>query len=305
VLLSPGPPEAFDSVAVKDPSIVRYQGAWHLFYTARNRAGYSLGYVRAPKLEQLEGAPRFALTQLHPAKSSYAAAPQVFYFRPQRKWYLVFQTDEANYLPVYSTTASPAVPGSWSAPQPLVEKRESAKWIDFWIVCDDRSAYLFYTRDHREAMVMSTRLEDFPRGFSNPRAVFSPVHEAVHVYSVAGSRPAFAMLFERQSGDLRRFGLARSTSLAGPWTPAEEDFAGGEQLDYLPGRPRWTEEVSHGELLRQGYDERMEVSADLWEFLIQGLPAGEHRGEYPLLPWRLGLIRTPAVEPAEKRAPQR
>lgn len=294
VLLSPGPERAFDSVAVKDPSVVRYRGQWHVFYTARNRTGYTLGYVSAPKLEELDRAARHQLSQLRANKSAYAAAPQVFYFRPQRKWYLIFQTNDANYLPVYSTSDTLQDPASWTAARPLVEKRESAKWIDFWVLCDDQFAYLFYTRDHRDVMMMTTRLADFPNGFSTPRNVFAPVHEAVHVYAVRGSRPSYVMLYEQQENDRRHFGMARAKSPAGPWTVSDPEFATAYQLNYVPGRMRWTDEVSHGELLRSGWDERLEVSGDQWEFLVQGIRNDEHVGDYALLPWRLGLIRSTA-----------
>ncbi len=305
VLLHPGANGNFDSVAVKDPSIVRYRGVWHLFYTARDRTEYSLGYITASRLEGFDAAPRHALEQLRGVKSRYAAAPQIFYFEPQKKWYLIFQTADSNYQPVYSTSASIGDPASWSAPRPLVEKHEGGKWIDFWVLCDERQAYLFYTREHREMMMMTARLDSFPSGFSSPRVVFSPVHEAAHVYAVQGSRPLYVMLYEKQQDGLRRFGLARATSPAGPWTVAEASFASGGQLVYLPGRERWTDEVSHGELLRAGYDQRLEISPDQWEFLVQGMPAAEHRGDYPLLPWRLGLLRSPGGVPAEIRALRR
>ncbi len=53
-----------------------------------------------------------------------------------------------------------------------------------------------------------------------------------------------------------------------------------------------TDEVSHGELLRAGYDETMDIGQREIEFLIQGMPAGDHKGPYPSLPWSIGLIRS-------------
>ena len=291
-VLVAGPVGTFDSVAVKDPSIVRYQDRWHMFYTARDRDDYTLGYISAPDLNDFTRARRHALKQLHSAKSKYAAAPQVFYFRPHQKWYLIFQTSDSNYLPVFSTTEDIRDPTSWTQAKPLVNKKDNGKWIDFWVICDDRFAYLFFTRDHKDVVVMTTKLEDFPNGFSNLRTVFSPIHEAVHVYSIRGSRPSYAMIYEQRDGERRRFGLARAGSLSGPWAVDNENFATGEGLRYTPKKPRWTDEVSHGEMLRTGWDERLQIASDRWQFLIQGMPREEHRGEYVLLPWRLGLIHS-------------
>ena len=119
-LLLPGEPGAFDEVAVKDPSIVYFSDAWHVFYTARSKAAYSLGYASAPRLEALQGAERHQLSHLGGRQDGYAAAPQVFFFEPQQRWYLVYQTRDANYQPVYATTTAIAEAGSWSGPKNLV-----------------------------------------------------------------------------------------------------------------------------------------------------------------------------------------
>jgi endo-1,4-beta-xylanase len=71
---------------------------------------------------------------------------------------------------------------------------------------------------------------------------------------------------------------------------ADADFAKGAQLQYAPGVEPWTKEVSHGELLRTGYDETLEVNGAKAQFLIQGMPPELHSGDYPSLPWRLGII---------------
>lgn len=287
-LFSPGAPGRFDETAVKDPSIVFHGGRWHLFYTARGQGRYSLGYASAETMEGLQGARRHPLPQLSSGQTPYAAAPQVFYFRPQRRWYLIYQTTEANYQPVFSTAKRVDQPSEWTRPRPLMVKRDAAKWIDFWVICDERFAYLFFTRDHKELYFARTRLERFPEGWGEPRRAFGPQHESAHVYQAAGTEKKYILLFETQEGDLRSFGLAEAGSLDGPWREVERRFAPGAGLSFTA--ERWTAEVSHGELIRSGYDERLEADARHFRFLIQGLPAGEHRGPYPELRWRLGVI---------------
>jgi predicted GH43/DUF377 family glycosyl hydrolase len=75
-LFRPGPAGSFDETSVKDPSIVRFNGAWHVFYTARGRNQYTLGYVSAATLEGLQAAPRRQLANQHAGKSSYTLAPK-------------------------------------------------------------------------------------------------------------------------------------------------------------------------------------------------------------------------------------
>ena len=91
LVMLPGPEGSFDEVAVKDPSVVFYDGKWHVFYTARSKEEYTTGYVSAETLAGLQTAPRHELKMIR-GKKRYACAPQVFYYEPQRKWYLIFQT---------------------------------------------------------------------------------------------------------------------------------------------------------------------------------------------------------------------
>ncbi len=52
-LLYPGEKGSFDEVAVKDPSIVFYEGSWHLFFTARSAKQYTIGHASVDKLTEL------------------------------------------------------------------------------------------------------------------------------------------------------------------------------------------------------------------------------------------------------------
>lgn len=296
-ILCPGPPGTFDETAVKDPTIVRHEGMWHLFYTARGRDSYSIGYVAADELAKLESAKRYPLEQLRGRTDPYAAAPQVFYFAPQERWYLVFQTRDSNYQPAYATTERIGNPDSWSAPAVLAEKKDDAKWIDFWVICDETTAYFFYTRNHKDLYRMTTALADFPLGFGDPRRVFGPVHEAVHIYRAKG-RHEYHMLYEtRFRKDFRRYGLATAKALAGPWTRVTSNYARARQLRWDGGAVPWTEEVSHGEMIRSGFDQCLEYDPLESRFLIQGMPASQHQGPYPKLPWSLGIIH---LDPAPR-----
>lgn len=284
LVLDRGAPGSFDSTAVKDPSIVQFESRWYLFYTARGNQKYSIGYVSAPDLRKIKAAPRFQLSQLNDGSGMYVA-PEVFYFQPLRKWFLIYQTSRSNYQPAFSSTSTIDRPASWSRPETLVNKSDRAKWIDFWVICDNRLAYLFYTRNHKDVTVMTTPLKDFPHGFSHPQVVFSGVHEAVHIYREAGMQEKYALLFEsRNASGWRDYGLAEAPRLLGPWTTTNRHFA--SRIDN-----GWSRDVSHGELLRTGYDQLLEADVAHAQFLIQGMPPQDHTGNYPSLPWRLILIR--------------
>jgi endo-1,4-beta-xylanase len=310
-ILEPGPPGTPDEVAVKDPSIVFYNGEWRLFYSGVDRAGrYSINYVSSERLSGLASAIRHRLPVINGEKGYAAAAPQVFFFEPQGKWYLIFQTilekpgaswpekielpgfAPSKYTPMYSTTCDITDPESWSEPRVLIDKKDPAKWIDFWVICDEERAFLFFTRDHLHMYWLSTPITKFPLGFDRLAKArgAGKVHEASCIYKVGGQEK-YLMLFEqRRSRDVRFFGYAEADDLSGPWRRARRPFASSESLVFSDGVEPWTSMVSHGELLRSGYDQQMEIwSAEDIEFLIQGttsIPANYHETR-----WGLGLIR--------------
>jgi len=49
-------------------------------------------------------------------------------------------------------------------------------------------------------------------------------------------------------------------------------------------------EVFHGEAIRSGYNQKMEIKPGPWMLLVQGLRAEDHHGDYAELPWHMGLI---------------
>jgi len=53
----------------------------------------------------------------------------------------------------------------------------------------------------------------------------------------------------------------------------------------------WTHDISHGEMVRAGYDEKLEIEPCNLQFLYQGAdPLAETGGDYNKIPWHLGLI---------------
>ena len=56
---------------------------------------------------------------------------------------------------------------------------------------------------------------------------------------------------------------------------------------------QWTDSISHGELIRSGHGERLEVDPAGLRFLFQGVTGGERTGKpYGEIPWQLGLLKS-------------
>lgn len=229
---------SFDEVAVKDPSIVFFENKWHLFYTARDSNEYTTGYISAKKLSELKKATRHELKTIR-GKTNYGCAPQIFFFEPQKKWYLIFQNHDSNYQPAFATNYNIAEPEKWSKAQNLIEKDSRKKWIDFWIIADEEMVYLFYTEAHFGVMVRSTKISDFPNGWGKSELVLENIHEAVHIYK-AKDKNEFHMIYELNTDGIRSFGLAKATNIVGPWKKETDCYATNKQLIWNKNVKPWT-----------------------------------------------------------------
>jgi endo-1,4-beta-xylanase len=98
------------------------------------------------------------------------------------------------------------------------------------------------------------------------------------------------MMYELNKEGMRSFGLAIAEDLAGPWRRITDRYATGDQLKAVGKTQTWTEMVSHGELLRSGYNEQMEYEPNGCRWLIQGVFKKDSKEPYPSLLWKLGII---------------
>ncbi len=292
--------------AVKDPSIVRYKDRWHLFCTLRKQQGGEgkpPGYIRVGYLSfaDWKDAPA-AKWRLITLSMDYHGAPQVFYFTPQKKWYLVYQLADSSrdisFGPCYSTTDDISDPASWTLPAPFYHRKPDhvPGWLDFWVICDDEKAHLFFTSLDGRMWRAETKLSDFPKGFGDPMVVLrGDVFEASHTYRLKGLEKYLTLIeAEGQSGahGRRYYKAYIADRLDGQWNElaasADKPFAGS--INVRVSDPRWTDSFSHGELLRAGYDQRLEVDPANLRFLFQGLTDDQWEQGYGRLSWRLGLL---------------
>lgn len=282
-------------VSIKDPSFVFHNGAWHLFATLRMKSGrVDMEYLTFKDWKDAENADRHVLN-LH---DQYNCAPQVFYFTPQKKWYLVYQrTDKNNPIkfgPCFSTSEKLDDPKSWTKPELMITNLTSApKWIDFWVICDDAKAYLFYTSNDGHMWRRQTAKANFPFGWSEPAlALKADIFEASHSYKIKGSNK-YLTIIEAIGNNRRYYKAYLADKLDGEWRPLadslQKPFAAAE-INVRQEKP-WTTNISHGELIRSGVDEYMQIDPAHLRFVFQGASDEEYRNKpYGQIPWRLGIL---------------
>lgn len=318
VLVEPRPADGHDVVSVKDPTVVNLDGQWHVYATtADSDQNWSMVYFGGfENWSQAGAAEQFHLSDTA-IGSGYRAAPQLFYFEPGDEWYLVYQTG----LPSFSTLEHPSQPETLTAPRnfmdaypPIVTENSGPDGyvVDHWVTCDETDCYLFFHNDNGYLFRARTTVGEFPNGFGDTVIVLHDdnkhnLFEASNVYRLAGT-DEYLLLVEAIGQDGRRYFRSwTSSSLAAvgdEWVPlaATEDnpFAKSSNVTFADGVQAWTQDFSHGELLRDGYDQTLTVDPCQLRYLYQGLDP-DASGDYALLPWRLGLLEQTNSNCVEQR----
>lgn len=293
-------PAGADYYALKDPSIVFHGGKYHLFCTVRGKQRtHAIVYLAFPDFASA-GAAKQTILPNHPG---FFCAPQVFYFAPHQRWYLICQaTDLAwgseKYRPAYATSTDIADPARWSGLKPLFPaKPAGAKaWLDFWVICDGEYAYCFFTSLDGKIWRGRTKLADFPAGFASAEvALEDDLFEASHTYRIKGSGQYLTVVEAQGDQGTRYYKAYIADRLDGAWKPLAatrtNPFAAAGNLKQPA--PEGTDVVSHTELLRTNADQTPEIDLSNLQFLAQGCLASERTGKgYGQFPWSLFLIQS-------------
>jgi hypothetical protein len=290
-------PAGSDWHSVKDPSVVHFDGNWHLFCTLRgSKRSHATGYFRFKEWSDA------AKAELHvlPNHDGFFCAPQVFYFTPRKEWFLICQASspdwKPNYQPAFATNKDISDAKGWSKLRPIWDSAtpKVKAWLDFWVICDDAKAHLFYTSLDGKMWRAETPIAKFPHGWSEPIvALEGDIFEASHTYKSKGTDKYITVVEAQNGHGWRYYKSYVAEKLDGKWIPlaAQKDQAFASMRNVKQSGTKWTDAISHGELIRTGHDEKLEVDGDKPQFLIQGVLDKDRVGKkYGDIPWRLGLL---------------
>ncbi len=181
-----------------------------------------------------------------PGFEGYTAAPQIFFFTPLNKWFLVSQSGP----PMYSTADDLPDPSTFTRPAPFFSStpaiitQNGGGWLDYRVICDATSVPPLLLRQPRSLVPeqdldrgVSERLRRAGRRHRRTR-MSGRVFEASNVYKINGTNQYLALIeaFDRTSGDHRYFRSWLADSLDGPWLPWQASgsypFAGARNVTF-------------------------------------------------------------------------
>jgi hypothetical protein len=218
-----------------------------------------------------------------------AVAPTLVYFTPKKTWVLTYQWGFQ-----YATSDDPTDVSKWSGGKSLLNGGPAGA-LDQTLICDSTTCYLFFAGDNGNIYRSSMPIGDFPGTFNGYETIMSDttgkLFEAVEVYALKGLNK-YLMIVEAIGSGGRYFRAFTSASLGGTFSAlvgADSEASPFAGKNNVTGA--WSNDVSHGDMVRNDPSETQTVDPCNLQFLYQAVDRNAPGvSDYGLLAYQPGVL---------------
>jgi prepilin-type processing-associated H-X9-DG protein len=288
-LANPKSPSGRNFVSLKDFTTVIWNNQHIVYATVFDTTeSWNMVNFNFTDWSKADSAPQFYMGN---SPTRGGVAPTLIYFTPKKIWVLAYQWGFT-----YATSTDPTQPSTWSSGKSLLTNGPSSA-IDQTVLCDSENCYLFFAGDNGKIYRSKMPIGSFPGTFNGCTTIMSDTQanlfEAVQVYTVEGTPTKYLMIVEAMGTGGRFFRSFTASSLDGQWTPLaateSNPFAGKANVTFADGNA-WTNDISHGDMVRSDPSETQTIDPCNMQFLYQGYDKNKGGGDYGRLPYRPALL---------------
>jgi hypothetical protein len=225
--------------------------------------------------------------------SSTGVAPELMYYTPKKVWINSKQWCSGGSF-CWMEATDITKPSTFALKGNLLTETitdDKMSPIDHTLICDDDKCYIFYADDNGRIYSGSMPKANFPGTFTGTKKILQDtktrLFEAVQVYKLKGQKK-YLMIVE--CAWTRYFRAFTATDLGGTWTSLvgadteAKPFAGKNNVT-----GGWSNDISHGDIVRSTYDEYREIDPCNLQMVYQGYKS-PFSGDYGMIPYQMGLL---------------